>query len=75
MTESKMCENLPTFPAYCAIQHRGLGFRINTYSLPMRLAELIVHLKNEKSCLKFQRVACHQPACALCACEPFMRVR
>ena len=40
----------------------------------MRLAELIVHLKNEKSCLKFQCVACHQPACALCACGPFMRV-
>ena len=29
--------------------------------------------KTKKSCWKFHHVICHQPACALCACEPFMR--
>ena len=54
MTDFNMCEYLSTFPAYCAYSTVVFGFRIicHTHSLQMRLAELIVHLKNKEKLLK-----------------------
>ena len=53
MTEFHMSEYRSTFPAYCTIQHRGFSFRIicHTHSIPMRLAELIIHLKEVSTCV------------------------
>ena len=77
MTDFHMCEHLSTFPAYCAIQLDGFGFQIicHTPFLTSFLdAKLIVRLKN-KTMLEVSTCGMSPTTCALCACEPFMRVR